>query len=158
METKRPESTNQPTSVDPKLSELPIAECQEKLTKTLSDDGLTGASFVAACAVRVGTAHIEVLLPLLNADGSLSDKALRVTERLFTDTLAVLPLVRRLPVKSLSHEDVAVVTRSSLERLAQAARAIIAPGACAFETDLGRDVAAALEPFALVGVPGNGAN
>ena len=157
-----PESPTRSNPNDRTREELPIADCQEKLSEEAADDGMTGLPFVSACLVRVKLAHIEVCLPLVNGDGSLSDRALRIEERLTTDTLAILPLVRRLPVKSLSHEDVAVVTRSSLERLVKAARAFPAfpESECVGLEELTRrseTLAQALVPFAYVGVSQDGA-
>lgn len=106
-------------------------------------------SFVCAVLVRVTGARLEVALPLVGPDnGSLEGEAISISERLSADLLELLPRVRRLPVKSLASDDVAIVTRRSLLRLVTAARQCADPQTADLTGALD-DLEQALEPFAM---------
>lgn len=101
---------------------------------------------IVAFEVALVRNRSRIMLSTALKDGS----AFTVQERVTADTLEAFDLLIPLPIKDLANPGVALVVRSSLERLVKAARNAVA-GDCALDVEVDRELDAALEPFAEVG-------
>ena len=125
-ENERPAlpSSAQPDPTDG--GKAPIADCREEQLPSGNNDDPT-ESFVSACLVRVQGnpfdhgANLEVILPLMDDEDEVEGEGLRVADHI--RDVRILARVKRLPLKSLANPDIALVTRRSLLRLVEAARA-----------------------------------
>lgn len=122
-------------------------------SQSLGDDLSEAESFVAAFVVTIVADRFTLSAPVLGIEDTVS---VNVTG----ESSLVAPLllaVPRLPIKDLANPGVALVVRSSLERLVKAARALTGR-ICSNEPPTRVEVraftleaVAALEPFAEVG-------